>query len=203
MGQKPMESLSLLIAASIDNGTVLALAALGLLLNERSGIVNLGAEGIMLLAAIAAFATDARTGSDALAFVAGGAAGAAMAFVFGVLVIWLESNQYAAGLALSLFGAGLSSFVGIPFTQERLSERPHFDLPVLARVPFLGNALFRHHPVVYGTMALAGGAFWFFARCRAGLVLRGVGDSPESAHALGFRVRPIRLAAVCAGGTLA
>src|SRR5690349_23449071 len=101
-----MEALSLLLAATFNAGTVLAIAALGLLINERAGIVNLGAEGMMLVAAIAGFATAVNTGNDWLAFAAGMGAGALMALVFGGLVIWLNTNQYAAGLALSLFGTG-------------------------------------------------------------------------------------------------
>ncbi len=196
------DSLALLIAATLSAGTVVALAALGLLINERAGVLNLGAEGMMLVAAIAGFATGVTTGSDWLAFAAGALAGAAMAAVFGVLVIWLNTNQYATGLALSLFGSGLSAFVGITFTQEHLGERAHFAIPVLADIPFVGPALFRHHPLVYFAMALALGMTWFLMRSRAGLVLRAVGESPESAHALGYAVRPIRLLAVVVGGAL-
>jgi len=129
-------------------------------------------------------------------------AGAGMAMVFGVLVIWLNTNQYATGLALSLFGAGLSAFAGINYTQQRLGERPHFDIPVLADLPLIGPALFRHHPLVYLTILMALGMTWFLMRSRSGLVLRAVGESPESAHALGYAVRPIRLLAVMAGGAL-
>jgi ABC-type uncharacterized transport system permease subunit len=197
-----LDSLALLLAATLNAGTVVALASLGLLLNERAGVVNLGAEGMMLVAAIAGFATGVHTGSDVLAFGAGALAGAALAALFGLLVIWLNTNQYATGLALSLFGAGLSAFVGISYTQQRLPERPHFDIPVLADIPFIGPALFRHHPLVYLTIALALALSWFLMRSRAGLVLRAVGESPESAHALGYPVRRIRLAAVLAGGAL-
>jgi general nucleoside transport system permease protein len=201
MGLTP-DSLALLFAATLNAGTVLALAALGLLINERAGVVNLGAEGMMLVAAVAGFATGVHTGSDTLAFLAGAAAGASMALVFGLLVIWLNTNQYASGLALSLFGAGLSAFAGIRYTQEKLPERPHFDIPVLSDLPFIGPALFKQHPLVYLTILLALGLAWFLQRTRAGLVLRAVGESPESAHALGYAVRPIRLAAVVLGGAL-
>jgi len=196
------DSLALLIAATLNAGTVLALASLGLLINERAGVLNLGAEGMMLVAAIAGYATGVQTGSDTLAFAAGAAAGAAMAALFGVLVIWLNTNQYATGLALSLFGAGLSAFVGITYTQQRLPERPHFDIPVLADLPFVGPAFFRHHPLVYLTVLFAIGLTWFLLRSRGGLILRAVGESPESAHALGYSVRPIRLLAVMVGGAL-
>lgn len=196
------ESLALLLAATLNAGTVVALASLGLLVNERAGVLNLGAEGMMLVAAIAGFATGVNTGSDWLGFAAGAAAGALMAGAFGVLVIWLNTNQYATGLALSLFGAGLSAFVGITYTQQRLPERPHFAIPGLADLPFVGPALFRQHPLVYITIALAIGLAWFLMRSRGGLVLRAVGESPESAHALGYAVRPIRLLAVMTGGAL-
>jgi len=197
-----MESFALLIAATLNAGTVLAIAGLGLLINERAGIVNLGAEGMMLVAAIAGFATAVHTGNDWLAFGAGAAAGALMAAAFGGLVIWLNTNQYATGLALSLFGAGFSAFAGIQYTQQKLGERPHFEIAGLTDIPFIGPALFRQHPMVYLTIALTVGLAWFLYRSRAGLVLRAVGESPESAHALGYPVRRIRLAAVMTGGAL-
>jgi simple sugar transport system permease protein len=197
-----MDSLPLLLAATLNSGTVLAFAALGLLINERAGIVNLGAEGMMLVAAVAGFATVVHTGNDWLGLGAGALAGAAMAAAFGVLVIWLNTNQYATGLALSLFGVGFSAFVGIRYTQEKLGERPNFEIPGLADVPFLGPALFRQHPMVYVAIALTAAIAWFLYRSRSGLVLRAVGESPESAHALGYPVRRIRFAAVLFGGAL-
>ena len=197
-----MESTALLIAASLNAGTVLAIAALGLLINEKAGIVNLGAEGIMLCAALAGFAAVAATGSTALGFVAGMAAGAVLAAIFGLLVIWLNTNQYATGLALSLFGVGFSAFSGISYVQAKLPERPQFAIPVLGDIPLVGPALFRHHPAVYLTILFAAALIWFLYRTRSGLVLRSVGESPESAHALGYPVRRIRLAAVVAGGAM-
>ena len=197
-----MDAYALLIAATLNAGTVLAIAGLGLLINERAGIINLGAEGMMLVAAIAGFATAVNTGSDVLAFAAGAAAGAVMAAAFGVLVIWLNTNHYATGLALSLFGTGLSAFVGIKYTQAKLAARPSFGIPWLADLPFFGPALFRQHPMVYLTMAGTAALAWFLYRSRAGLVLRAVGESPEAAHALGYPVRRIRMLAVMAGGAL-
>ena len=197
-----MDSIALLLAATLSAGTILAIAALGLLINEKAGIVNLGAEGMMLCAAIAGFAAVVHTGNTWIGFAAGMAAGAALAAVFGLLVIWLNTNQYATGLALSLFGAGFSAFAGIKYVQEKLPEQPTFALPFLSDIPFFGVALFRQHPVVYLAMAIAVGLIWFLGRTRAGLVLRSVGESPESAHALGYPVRRIRLIAVVAGGAL-
>jgi simple sugar transport system permease protein len=197
-----METYALLLAATLNAGTVLAIAALGLLVNERAGVVNLGAEGMMLVAAIAGFATAVHTGNDWLAFGAGAAAGAVLAAAFGVLVIWLNTNQYATGLALSLFGSGFSAFVGIGYVQEHLATRPRYAIPVLGDLPFVGPALFRQHPMVYLAVLLTAALAWFLYRSRAGLVLRAVGESPESAHALGYPVRRIRLLAVVCGGAL-
>ncbi len=197
-----METYALLWAATMNAGTVLALASLGLLINEKAGVVNLGAEGMMLCAAIAGFATVVHTGSDTLGFLAGMGAGALMAAVFGGLVIWLNTNQYATGLALSLFGGGFSAFVGVSYVQAKLPERMHFQIPVLADIPFLGSALFKHHPLVYGAIGLMFGLMYLLYRTRAGLVLRAVGESPDSAHALGYPVRRIRWLAVVAGGAL-
>ena len=197
-----MESYALLLGATLSAGTVLALASLGLLINEKSGIVNLGAEGMMLCAAVAAFATVVHTGSFALGLAAGMVAGALLAALFGVLVIWFNTNQYATGLALSIFGVGFSAFAGINYVQAKLPETPKFSWPGLSDLPLLGPALGNLHPLVYLTMLLAAAMVWFLYRTRAGLVLRSVGESPESAHALGYPVRRIRLAAVAAGGAL-
>ena len=197
-----MDSTALLLAATLSAGTVLAIASLGLLINEKAGIVNLGAEGMMLCAAIAGFATVIHTGNTWLGFAAGMAAGAGLAAVFGTLVIWLGTNQYATGLALTLFGAGFSAFAGIGYVQEKLPEQAHYPIPFLSDIAFVGPALFRQHPMVYIAMALTAGLAWLLYRTRAGLVLRSVGESPESAHALGYPVRRIRMAAVVAGGAL-
>ncbi len=197
-----LESLALLIAAAVNSGTPLAIAALGLLINERAGVLNLGAEGLMLVAAIAGFAVAIHTQSDVLALLAGAGAAAVLALFFGVLVIFLNTNQYATGLAVSLFGAGFSAFAGVTYTQESLGERTNFALPGLSKIPLLGPALFSFHPVVYLTVLSVFGLTWFFFRSRNGLVVRAVGESPESAHALGYDVRRIRLLAVVAGGAL-
>jgi len=197
-----MDALPLLIATTLSAGTVLAFAALGLLINERAGILNLGAEGMMLVAALAGFATAVHTGNDWIAFAAGMAAGALMAAAFGVLVIWLNTNQYATGLALSLFGTGFSAFMGLRYTKETLPARPEWNYAGLSHLEFAGPALFRQHPLVYVAIVLTIALTWFLYRSRAGLVLRAVGESPESAHALGYPVRRIRLAAVMAGGAL-
>lgn len=197
-----MESYALLLGSTLSAGTVLALAALGLLINEKSGIVNLGAEGMMLCAAIAGFAATVHTGNTWMGFGAGMLAGALLAAIFGGLVIWFNTNQYATGLALSLFGAGFSAFVGLAYVQAKLPELPKYSIPGLADLPVVGPALFTLHPLVYGAIVLAALMVWFLYRTRAGLVLRSVGESPSSAHALGYPVRRIRLMAVMFGGAM-
>jgi len=197
-----MEALALLIAASLHAGTILALAGLGLLINERAGVLNLGAEGMMLCGALAGFAATAATGGTLAGFVAAALAGASMASIFGWLVIWLNTNQYATGLALSLFGAGLTAFAGQPYTQVKLPEATPFAVPYLSELPFVGAALFKQHPLVYLAIALTLALGWMLYRTRTGLVLRSIGENPESAHALGYPVRRLRLAAVVCGGAL-
>lgn len=194
-----MDTIALLIAATLNAGTPLALAALGLLINERAGVVNLGAEGMMLVAAIAGFAVAVGTGQPVLGFAAGAAAGMVMAGLFAAVAIGLNANQYASGLALMLLGSGLSAFVGISYVGRPLARTPT-GIPFLEDIPWLGQALFSQHWLVYATMLLAGGIAWFLYRTRAGLVLRSVGESPDSAHALGYPVRRIRFLAVLAGG---
>jgi simple sugar transport system permease protein len=130
------------------------------------------------------------------------AAGALLAGIFGLLVIGLGTNQYATGLAISLFGVGFSAFAGISYVQEKLPARPHFEIPFLSDIPWLGPALFKQHPLVYGVVAFVLALMWFLYRTRTGLVLRSVGESPESAHALGYSVRRIRFVAVLVGGAL-
>jgi simple sugar transport system permease protein len=197
-----MNEVALLVAATLAAGTPLAIAGMGLLLNERSGVLNLGAEGLMLVAAVAGFATAFHTGSPWAAFVAGALAGGLIAAVYGWLVIWLNTNQYATGLAISLFGSGFSAFVGLGYVGKQLEEQPILGVPLLRDLPLLGPALFRQHAMVYLAMALTGGVAWLLYRTRAGLVLRSIGESPQSAHALGYPVRTIRLGAVMAGGAL-
>jgi simple sugar transport system permease protein len=197
-----MESYALLLGSTLSAGTVLALAALGLLINEKAGIVNLGAEGMMLCSALAGFIAVVYTGNEWAGYAAGMAAGALLAAIFGVLVIWLNTNQYATGLALSLFGAGFSAFAGLNFVQAKMPALPPDGIPYLKDLPLIGPALFDHDPMVYFAMLLAAAMIWFLYRSRAGLILRAVGESPASAHALGYPVRRIRLMAVVFGGAM-
>ncbi len=183
-------------------GTILSLAGMGLLINERVGVINLGAEGLMLVGAVTGFAVAAETHVPWLAFAAGAGAAALVAAAFGWLVVWLNANQYATGLAVTLFGSGFSALVGAGYVGRKLDIQLNHSIPGLRDLPFLGTALFRQHPLVYVAMALCLLLGWFFWRTRTGLVVRAVGESPEAAHALGYRVRWIRLAAVVAGGAL-
>lgn len=197
-------SLALMFAASVNAGTVLALAALGLLVNERAGVINLGAEGMMLVGALAGYATALHLpqGGMVVGYLAGAGAGAAMAALFGWLAVIVGTNQYATGLALSLFGVGFSAFAGSGFIDQQLATRANDGIPALRDWPVVGPALFGYHPLVYGAALLAGCLAWLFFRSRTGLLLRAVGESPESAHALGHRVRALRLGAVVFGGAL-
>lgn len=194
-----MEAYAALLAAAINAGTPLMLAALGLLVNEKAGVVNLGAEGMMLVSAIIGFAVAVNTGSVGLGFAAGAAASMVLSGFFAWLVVWLGTNQYATGLALALFGAGASTYIGISYVGSTL-DNPKFSIPFLADIPFMGTALFRHHPMVYAAVLLCAAIAWFLYRTRAGLVLRAVGESPQSAHAIGYNVRRIRLYAILFGG---
>ena len=197
-----MNETALLIAAMLASGTPLAIAGLGLLINEKVGVLNLGAEGMLLVGAVTGFAVAYHTHSLVLALLGGAAAAALLAGVFGWLVIWINANQYATGLAVSLFGGGFSAFVGVRYVGQKLGDPVTHSLPLLGDLPFIGSALFRQHPMVYLTIIAVAAVAWFFYRTRAGLVLRAVGESPESAHALGYPVRWLRLAAVLVGGAL-
>jgi simple sugar transport system permease protein len=194
-----MESFAPLIAASINAGTPLMLAAFGLLINEKSGVVNLGAEGMMLVAAIVGFATTIHTGSVTIGLIAGAGSGMLLAGFFAWLTVWLGTSQVATGLALSLFGSGASAYIGIKYVGNSL-QSGKFGIPLLQDIPFLGTALFKQHPMVYFSMLLCAAIIWFLYRSRAGLILRAVGESPSSAHSLGYNVRLIRLAALLFGG---
>ena len=198
-----MDQFALLVAATLNSGTVLAFAALGLLINERAGIVNLGAEGMMLVAAIAGFATAVHTGNDWLAFGAG--ARRRRAARGGVrrardLAQHQPVRDRARAQPVRRRLLGLRRHPLHAGKARRAA--PASSIPGLADLPFVGPALFRQHPMVYLAIALTIALAWFLYRSRAGLVLRAVGESPESAHALGYPVRRIRLAAVVVGGAL-
>jgi len=192
-----------LLAGTVTAATPLVFAALGELIAEKSGVLNLGVEGMMLMGAIAAFAGATTSGSLALGVVCGALAGAGMAGLFGVLALTLLANQVATGLALTIFGTGLSAFVGQGYVSLTLIGMQPIAVPGLSRIPLLGPVLFTQNALVYLSLMALGVTHWFLYRTKAGLVLRAVGESPEAAHAVGYRVVRIRYLATLLGGTLA
>jgi simple sugar transport system permease protein len=195
-----VDQLAQLVVLTLAAGTPLVYAALGELVTEKSGVLNLGVEGMMLVGAVAAFAVAATTKSPWLGVGAGMLAGAAMAAIFGVLALSMLSNQVATGLALSLFGIGLSAFVGLEYVAIVIEGIKPLAVPGLSDLPFVGKVLFGHNPLVYLSLVLFALVHQFLYRTRAGLTLRAVGESPQSAHAIGYPVIAIRYLAVMFGG---
>jgi general nucleoside transport system permease protein len=198
-----MEMLEAIALSVIAASTPLLLAAAGELVVERSGVLNLGVEGMMIMGAACAFAGAHYTGSTLVGAVLGAAAGAALAAVFALLTLGMAVNQVATGLALTILGVGLSGLIGAGFVGERIAAAPQLVLPVLTGLPFVGRLLFGQDAFVYGSILLIVGIRWFLYRTRAGLVLRAVGDNHTSAHALGYPVLKVRLYAVLFGGACA
>ncbi|MCR8722895.1 ABC transporter permease [Frigidibacter sp. ROC022] len=193
----------LLLASLMVASTPILLAALGEMVVERAGVLNLGVEGMMIFGAICGFAVGVGTGSPSLGFLAAALGAAALSMLFGVLTQILLSNQVASGLALTLFGLGLSSLVGQSYSGIKAPPSLDFDIPLLSDIPVLGPILFQHHPMVYLSILLVIGVWVLLRHTRAGLILRAVGESHDAAHALGYKVVAIRLAAIAFGGALA
>jgi simple sugar transport system permease protein len=187
----------------VSAATPLLLAALGELVVERSGVLNLGIEGMMLAGAVTGFAVTVTTGSPTLGIICAMLAGMAMAFAFGVLTLSLMANQVATGLALTIFGIGLSSLVGAGFVGITVAPLPKLDIPGLSTLPVIGPLLFSHDILIYASIALTVGVAWFLKRSRAGMILRAVGESDESAHSIGYDVIGVRCMAVRFGGLMA
>jgi ABC-type uncharacterized transport system permease subunit len=183
--------------------TPLVFASIGELVTEKSGVLNLGVEGMMIVGAVAAFAGTVGTGSYVLGILIGALAGAAMAGLFGVLTLTLMSNQVACGLALTLFGLGLSALIGQSYSGVSLPQFPRVDIPVLSDIPFIGPLIFGQDALVYLSFALVGGVAWFLTSTRAGLILRAVGENHEAAHGIGYPVVMIRYLATMFGGACA
>ncbi|WP_108258070.1 ABC transporter permease [Mangrovicoccus ximenensis] len=189
----------LLMAAS----TPILLAGLGELVVEKSGVLNLGVEGMMITGAITGFMAAVATGSPTLGFLGGAAGGAALALVFGALTQGLMSNQVATGLALTLFGLGLSALLGQAFVGLKPPVTPDLPIPGLSQLPVIGPMFFDHDLMVYFSL-FAVAAVWAFLRySRPGLILRAVGENHAAAHALGYKVTRIRLMAILFGGAMA
>jgi simple sugar transport system permease protein len=198
-----MEHLAALVALTLAAGTPLVFAALGELVTEKSGVLNLGVEGMMLVGAVMSFIVTATTKSPWLGVAAGMAAGAALSLVFAVLTLTLMANQVASGLALSLFGVGLSAFAGLGWVSVVVDGIKPLAIPGISDLPFFGKLLFAYSPLVYLSLVLFVAIEWFLFHTRAGLVLRAVGESPQSAHAIGYPVVSIRYLAVLFGGACA
>jgi simple sugar transport system permease protein len=194
---------SVLIASLMVASVPILLAAIGELVVEKAGVLNLGVEGMMIIGAVVGFATAVGTGSPLLGFVGGALGAAALALVFAALTQYLLANQVATGLALTLFGLGLSSLIG----QGYVGIKPPPTAPVpfgpLAKIPVLGEILFSHDWMVYASIALVVAVWWWLKSSRGGLVLRAVGESHDAAHALGYKVVRIRILAILFGGAMA
>jgi len=192
-----------LIAMLMAASTPVLLAATGELVTEKSGVLNLGVEGMMIVGAVAGFATAVATGSPVLGFLGAALAGAAMASLFAFLTQVLLSNQTATGLALTLFGLGLSALAGKGFEGVRPPPTGKVPFGPLSDLPGIGPILFGHDWVVYLSLLLVVATWAFLKYSRAGLVLRAVGENHDAAHALGYRVVAVRALALAFGGALA
>ena len=180
----------------------LILAATGELVVERSGVLNLGVEGMMLMGAVAAFGAASLSGSPYIGIVSGGLAGMAVAAVFALFVLGIATNQVATGLALTIFGTGLSGLIGAPLVGQAIDGLPSMTLPLLSDIPLIG-AFFKLDIMAYLSILIVALTSLFLMRSRAGLILRSVGINHDSAHALGYNVLQVRFFAILFGGFMA
>lgn len=195
-----LEQLTLTV---IMTSVPLIFAATGELVAERSGVLNLGVEGMMLMGAVAAFAAAFGTGNLFFAIIAGGLAGALTAAVFAVFALGLATNQVATGLALTIFATGLSGLAGAPLVGHAIEGLPQIEIAFLSDLPIIGPLIFSLDIMAYLSVGILVAVAWFLKSSRAGLVLRAVGDNHESAHALGYPVLRVRTFAVLFGGLMA
>jgi simple sugar transport system permease protein len=198
-----METLAAVLVSVIGAATPLVFAAVGELVAEKSGVLNLGVEGMMLIGAVAAFAAALTTGSATLGILAGAGAGAILALIFALLTLTLLANQVATGLALTIFGVGVSALIGRSFVGIPLQRLQQLDLPGLSDLPIVGTLLFGHDILVYLSILLIPATIWFLDRSQAGLILRSIGENHAAAHALGHPVIAVRYLAVMFGGAMA
>lgn len=197
-----LDTTAAVLITVVGAATPLLFAALGELVTEKSGVLNLGVEGMMLVGAVAGFATAIGSGSIVLAILVAALAGAGMALLFGILTLTLLANQVATGLALTMFGIGLSSLIGQDFVGTPLSGLDKLYVPGLTDLPVIGPLLFGQDALVYLSFAAVLGVSWFLYRSRGGLVLRAVGENHDAAHAIGYPVVRIRYLAVLFGGAM-
>lgn len=198
-----MELVEAIILAVLAASTPLLIAATGELVTERSGVLNLGVEGMMIVGAACGFAGAWLTGSVFIGALFGMVAGTLMSLIFALMALGLAVNQVATGLALTILGIGLSGLIGAGFVGERITPAMHLYIPVLTDIPLIGRVLFGEDGFVYFSIALIVGVWCFLYRTRAGLILRACGDNHVSAHALGYPVLRIRTFAVMFGGACA
>ena len=193
----------LLIASLMVASTPILLAAIGELVVEKSGVLNLGVEGMMIVGAISGFIVAVETGSPALGFAAAAIGASVLAALFALLTQFLLSNQVATGLGLTLFGLGVSALMGQGYNGIRPPSSPRLEFFGLNDLPVVGPILFNQHPLVYLSLVLVAGVWWMLRATRPGLILRAVGESHDAAHALGYSVRATRVAAILFGGACA
>ena len=199
-----IEHLIPVLAGTLGAAVPLIFAGLGELVVERTGVLNLGVEGMMLVGAIAGFAAAAESGYGvAVGLPAGALAGAATAMVFAFFALSLAANQSACGLALTIFGIGLSAFIGQSYISYSLPGLKPIAIPLLSDLPLLGPVLFTQDAVVYLSLIAYTLVTWTLSKTRLGLLLKAVGESPEAAHAIGYPVIAIRIGAVAFGGAMA
>ncbi len=198
-----IQTISFIISDSIRAATPLIFAALGELVTEKSGVLNLGIEGMMLVGAVAGFIAASITGNIYLGLLIALISGIAIALIHALLTITIAANQVATGLALSIFGSGLSAFVGTSYVGKTITGLQAVDIPILKSIPLLGKVLFHQDILVYLSVVLVIVVWWFLRSTRAGLVLRSIGESPDAADALGLPVMRVRYLAVMFGGAMA
>ncbi|MDX1453414.1 MAG: ABC transporter permease [Oleiphilaceae bacterium] len=192
-----------ILYATIRTGTPLLLIALGELVCEKAGVLNLGQEGMVLMGAVVGFMVASQSEHVVTGVMMASLAGMIMALLFGILAISLMTNQVATGLALTIFGTGLSAFLGADYVGFSIEGIAALPIPVLHEIPFIGPVLFAQDPLVYVSWLLFFAVYWCFKRARLGLMLRAVGENPEAAYAIGLPVIRLRFAAVLFGGAMA
>lgn len=194
---------AVLIASLMVASVPILLAAIGELVVEKAGVLNLGVEGMMIMGAVMGFATAVETGSPVLGFVGGALGGAALSLIFAFLTQTLLANQVATGLALTLFGLGLSSLIGQGYVGIKPPLTGAVPFGPMSDIPVLGRILFSHDWMVYASIAMIAAVWAVLKYTRTGLILRAVGENHDAAHALGYKVRRIRLLAIMFGGAMA